>query len=417
MMSATDKLPAGYTRRAVWRTEEPGDLKRLRLQTDTLPPPAAGEVRVAIQAVGLNFADVFTALGMYDAAPQGEPVIPGLEFAGVVEEVGERLRTKQKKVDVERSADGRKYVVKQQQGQQDKQGDEDGLPTRDLRPGDRVMGFTRFGAYSTHVNVGTPFIRRIPDEWSYAQGAGFVVQALTAWYGAMQLGAAPRARSMLVHSAAGGVGLFSLQICQMFGVVPVAIVGSEDKARFLQDTMGLKASQIIVRPYREKEFRRRLEESLRAIGCEGFDIVMDSVAGKYFQAGYDNLAPGGRHILFGAATYTPRGDKGKVWTSPEFWYSIVPKFLSRPTLDVQNMIGENKSVAGFNLIWLTDGKSDPKELGRLINEILQPSVRWMPPIIGKTFPFTEVLEALRYFKSGKVVLTVSEDDADKGSAQ
>jgi len=227
---------------------------------------------------------------------------------------------------------------------------------------------------------------------------------------------------MLVHSAAGGVGIFALQICQMCGITPIAVVGSATKARFLQDTLGLSANQIIIRPKSGSEFKKQLDQSLRAIGgVDGFDIIMDSVAGKYFKPGYDSLAPGGRHIVFGAATYTPRGDKGRVWLSPEFWLSIVPKFLTRPKLDVQHMIGENKGVFGFNLIWLTDGRTDPDELGRLINDILRPSVRWLPPFVGKTFKFTEAPDALRYFKSGqsigKVVLMVSEGDAEKGTAQ
>jgi len=158
-----------------------------------------------------------------------------------------------------------------------------------------------------------------------------------------------------------------------------------------------------VRPWRAAKFQESLNEALRHIGSEGFDIIMDSVAGKYFQPGYDrwasqkfcfqtsclqfvtrycshltrhvcpfpSLAPGGKHILFGAATYTPRGDKGKMWLAPEFWLKIVPLFLSRPKLDVQQMIGENKSVSGFNLIWLTDGKSEPEKLSKMIDELLK----------------------------------------------
>ena len=96
-----------------------------------------------------------------------------------------------------------------------------------------------------------------------------------------------------------------------------------------QETFGLSQGQIIVRPRSSREFQNQLKASLNHIGHpEGFDIIMDSVAGKYFQAGYDSLAPGGNHVLFGAASYTPSGDKGKMWLSPEFWLNIVPKFLT-----------------------------------------------------------------------------------------
>ena len=66
------------------------------------------QVRIKVEAVGLNFADVFTALGMYDAAPRGQPVVPGLEFSGIVEEVGERISKPKPQVEVERSKDGRR---------------------------------------------------------------------------------------------------------------------------------------------------------------------------------------------------------------------------------------------------------------------------------------------------------------------
>lgn len=71
------------------------------------PNSSVEEVRIKIKAVGLNFADVFTALGMYDAAPRGKPVIPGLEFSGIVEEVGERIQPKPTR-EVERSSDGKR---------------------------------------------------------------------------------------------------------------------------------------------------------------------------------------------------------------------------------------------------------------------------------------------------------------------
>ena len=71
-------------------------------------------------------------------------------------------------------------------------------------------------------------------EWNFQQGASFLVQALTAWYGAVELGSAHKAKTMLVHSAAGGVGIYALQICKMMGITPVAIVGSESKRKFIK---------------------------------------------------------------------------------------------------------------------------------------------------------------------------------------
>lgn len=175
-------------------------------ETETLPPPGPGEVRIRVEAIGLNFADVFTVLGMYDAAPEGVRVIPGLEFSGVVEEIGKGPKKKVSKVG--RSADGKRNVVVSGESS----GGDDDVSRYPYRPGDRVMGVTRFGAYASHLNIATPFIRKMPDDWSFQQGASFVVQALTAWYGLMDLGKGEAGKTVLVHSAAGGVGGFALQV-------------------------------------------------------------------------------------------------------------------------------------------------------------------------------------------------------------
>jgi alcohol dehydrogenase len=92
------------TPRKIWRIERPGNLKQLRQLDDLLPPPSSGEITVRVECVGLNFADVFTVLGMYDAAPRDKPVIPGLEFCGVIEAVGDRKGVPKAKVS--RSPDG-----------------------------------------------------------------------------------------------------------------------------------------------------------------------------------------------------------------------------------------------------------------------------------------------------------------------
>ena len=98
--------------REVWRIGRAGALDRLRRQTETLAEPGPGQARVAVRAVGLNFADLFACLGLYSATPAG-PFVPGLEFAGVVEAVGPP--------------------------------NAGGMPHYGLRPGDRVIGLTRYG--------------------------------------------------------------------------------------------------------------------------------------------------------------------------------------------------------------------------------------------------------------------------------
>ncbi|MFM8487191.1 MAG: alcohol dehydrogenase catalytic domain-containing protein, partial [Bacteroidota bacterium] len=120
-----------------------------------------------------NFADVFAIWGLYGATPEGS-FTPGLEYAGVVERVGSDISH--------------------------------------LKPGDRVMGVTRFGAYTTHLNIDARYAIPLPQGWNFEQGAAYLVQTLTAYYGMVHLGAMQKNQAVLIHSAAGGVGLQAVQI-------------------------------------------------------------------------------------------------------------------------------------------------------------------------------------------------------------
>ena len=343
--------------RQVWRIYKAGSLDRLRHEQDELAAPGPGQVRVAIGAIGLNFADVFACLGLYSATPAG-PFVPGLEFAGVVEEAGAGV-------------------------------------TR-LVPGSLVMGLTRFGAYATHINVDLNYLRSLPPGWTLADGAAYPVQAITAWYAIRDLGACTSGDAVLVHSAAGGVGLNALAILEALGARVVATVGSEAKIPFLLAHAGLRAGQIIVRDRRR--FGAQLDEALRANGLDGFDLVLDAVAGPFFDPAYRRLRPAGRLVIYGAADLMPRGSRPN-------WLRLTSRYLRRPHLDPVQMISDNKSVMGFNLIWLWD-RAD--RLGSAYDELAAMIRR--PPHVGRRFAFADAPAAMRYLQGGgsvgKVVLEV-----------
>lgn len=156
------------------RTIQAGSISSLELVEGSIPPLERGQVVVSVKAVGLNFADVFSALGLYGATPKGS-FVPGLEFSGVVAEVGPDSPIS-------------------------------------VRVGDRVMGCTRFGAYTTRIAVPASQLRPLPEDWSFKQGAAFLVQGLTVMYGLRQLGQLDRGETALIHSAAGGCGQFALKV-------------------------------------------------------------------------------------------------------------------------------------------------------------------------------------------------------------
>jgi synaptic vesicle membrane protein VAT-1 len=340
-----------------WRTPRGGSLERLRLENVPDTPPAHGEARVRVQAVGLNFADIFAVLGMYSATPQGA-FVPGLEFSGIVDAVGPG--------------------------------------TEAVHLGQPVIGLTRFGAYATSVTVDARYLRARPVGWTAAQGAAFPVQALTAWYAIRTLGAIEPGAAVLVHSAAGGVGLNALEILARLGARVVATIGSETKRPWLVDTYGLGPGQVIVRDSRR--FRDQLDAGLRSIDARGFDLILDSVAGPFFEPGYRRLAPSGRIVIFGCADFMPRGSRPN-------WFRLGWQYLTRPRIDPGHMISANRSVMGFNLIWLWQRAellpAAYDDLSRFIQR---------PPHVGREFAFADAPAAMRFLQSGqsvgKVVLVV-----------
>ena len=350
--------------RNVWRIDRAGSLDRLKQHTDTLPPPGPGEARVRVNAVGLNFADVFACLDMYSATPTG-PFIPGLEFAGIVEALGPP-------------------------------DDAGGAAAADLRPGDAVFGMTRFGAYATAINARAQLLGRIPSGWSAAEGAALPVQGLTAWYGLVELARVAAGEVVLLHSAAGGVGLLALAILRSIGARVVATVGREEKRRFLIAERGLASEQVIVRDRRR--FGSQLDRALAAMGVRGFDVVFDAVAGPFLEPAFSRLCPRGRLVVYGAADFMPRG---RTKTDPR----LILRYLRRPRIDPLSLMTQNRSVMGFNLIWLWDQADRVPEAYAALER-----VSTAPPRVGRRFPFDEAPAALRFLKSGesvgKVVLEV-----------
>ena len=346
--------------RTVWRLPRAGSLARLQRQDEALPDPGPGEARVRVEAIGLNFADLFACQGLYSATPDGS-FVPGLECAGTIEALGPGTTPP------------------------------DGLVT-----GERVTALTRFGAYATAINVGVDYLRRAPPDWTPAQAAAWSVQGLTAWYGLVPLGAVQPGGVVLVQSAAGGVGLMALQILRSLGARPVGVVGGEAKRRFLVDQRGLAAESVIVREPRR--FGPQLDRALAALGATGFDCVLDAVLGPTFRPAFDRLRPEGRYVLFGAAEFMSRGARPN-------YLSLALDYLRRPRLDPLAMISANQSLLAFNLIWLWDRA---ERLPAAFAELQRLAPR--PPHVGAVLPFDKAPEALRLLQGGgtigKVVLEV-----------
>jgi NADPH:quinone reductase-like Zn-dependent oxidoreductase len=312
-------------------------------------------VAIDVAALGINFADVFCRLGLYKAAPP-IPFTPGFEVSGVVAAVG------------------------------------DGV----TRPavGERVMALTRFGGYASRIDVPAEGTRPLPQGWSHEQGAAFPVVFLTAYHGLVNVGRMERGETVVVHSAAGGVGTAACQIARAHGARVIGTVGSEAKRPVAEEA---GADEVVVsHDYRVWPEIDRLTEGA------GVDLVLDAVGGRGLRQGYDRLEQGGRLVVYGFAEMMPR-------RGTRNWPLLMWRFLRMPRFSPFDMTGRNRTVAGFNLVYLW---RRPELFGAALDALSgmveAGSIR---PVVGATFDFERVGKAHEWLQSrrstGKVVLRVS----------
>ena len=333
------------TLRKVYRMPKAGNIDHLKLMEEELPNPQNEEVQIEVKAIGFNFADIFAMQGLYEATPKGS-FIPGLEFSGVVTKVGTNSTL--------------------------------------WKEGDRVMGATKFGGYVSALNHHERYLTHLPDAWNFEEGAGFVVQGLTAYYALQELGNLKENQTVLIQAGAGGVGILANRICKKYGAYTIGTVSTQRKADFLTQQEGY--DQAIVRD--EKQFYHQVKT---ALNDRELNIVLESIGGSFFMQSYKAMAHMGRLITFGSAAFTSDRSKPNM-------LKIAWKYLNRPKLDIMRMPKSNKSVMGFNLIWLYDRV----DTLHVVLEKLQ-ALNLKPQHIGHVFEFNQMHEAIRLFRSGKTI--------------
>ena len=218
------------------------------------PKPAAGQVRIAVRAAGVNFADTLVIEGKYQEKPPF-PFTPGAEFSGDVVELGPGV-----------------------QG---------------LRVGDRVMGTSSIGAFAEELVAPADAVMKISDRMGYEAAAGFPIVYGTShgaldWKARLQKG-----EWLLVHGAAGGVGLTAVEIGKAMGATVIATASSPEK---LEVARAHGADHVV--DYTKENFRDRVKELTRG---KGVDVVYDPVGGDVFDQSLRCIAWGGRLVVIGFA--------------------------------------------------------------------------------------------------------------------
>jgi len=334
---------------------EHGGPEVLKVQEMPDPPVGPGEVRIAVRAAGINFADTVARVGLYPDSPP-VPCVVGYEVGGEVESVG------------------------------------DGVTEHKV--GDRVLAGTRFGGYSELVSVRSDMVYELPKKMSFEEGAAFPVNYATAQAGLVVMGGLEEGEKVLIHAAAGGVGISATQIAKARGaeVFGTASASKHDAIR----------EQGVDHPidYRSLDFA---EEVMRITGGEGVDVIFDALGPTSARKGYRILRQGGRLIMYGASEVST-GEKRSLTAAAKA--ALKAPLATMPWWKSLGMINENKGVFGLNMLhwWDKEGNLD-RVIDPLIPQLQKGILR---PVVAETFSFERAPDAHRFIGErrnvGKVVL-------------
>jgi NADPH:quinone reductase-like Zn-dependent oxidoreductase len=321
------------------------------------PQPKPGEVLIRVKTIGVNFADILQRIGAYPSAPK-PPFVPGLEVAGVVEKV----------------ADGGRA------------GEGDAL-----RPGDAVAALTRFGAYAEWVTVPTGMAFRLPAGMPFDDAAAIPVNYLTAYHSLFTMGNMLPGDRLLIHAAAGGVGIAAVQLAKARGLRIFGVAGPTK-----QETLRKLGVDHAI-DYDRDDF----VDVVRKYAPDGVEMAMDPIGGKSFAKSFECLGSTGRLVIYGFSTIASGNRKRSLFGGAK-------ALLETPRFHPLRLMGKNVSVIGVNLSGL---QARPQLMRAQMAEIFQMySAGKIKPIIGKKFPLLEAAMAHQFIHDrkniGKVVLWV-----------
>ena len=299
------------------------------------PDVRPGMALIKIQAIGVNFADTRFRQGTYVVKPK-LPDTPGMEAAGVVEAVG------------------------------------DGVT--EVRPGARVAAFT-VKSYAEYCQAPASMVIPLPDVVRFVDGAAFPIQVLTAYHMLHTADSTGPGRTVLVHSAAGGVGLAAVQLARAAGARVLGTVSSDAKAPLVRE----HGAEAVIN-YATEKFA---DEVLRLTEGRGVDLILDAVGKPTFEEGLRCLAPFGHLILYGRAGGP---------TDP---------------LNVATLSPKSQKVSGFMVPTVTRNFPDrTRESAERCFALMREGRLRLH--IGKTFPLAQAADAHRYLESrqstGKLIL-------------
>lgn len=328
----------------------PGGFNQLKIESFPDPSPDKDQVVVETKAIGVNYADCVVRMGFYASQKKhiGWPITPGFDFSGVVVKTGTNVTH--------------------------------------IKEGDKVFGVTFFNAYATHVVVPQDWIFSIPQHISFEEAGGFMTIFCTAYYALHLSVKIFPGSTVLVHSAAGGVGSALLQLCKQAGWRTIGVVGSSHKVEAAKN-MG---ADVVIDKSQED-----LWKAVRIHAPEGCDVVLDGNGILTLRGSYRALKPTGKLISYGFHSMFPK-EKG----IPNY-YKLMMNYFRTPKFNPVDMHKKNKNLITFNLSFLFKRKD---LLDMTLND-LYPWLKEGQIRMPKTtpYPFEEVAQAHRDIQSGQTV--------------
>jgi NADPH:quinone reductase-like Zn-dependent oxidoreductase len=316
----------------------------LEVQERPDPRLGSGDVRIAVAASGVNFADVMARMGLYPDAPK-PPAVIGYEVAGTILELGDEVHG--------------------------------------LIHGQRVMAGTMFGGYASQVVVPAGDVVALPEHLTFEQGAAVPVHYGTAYAALVDLANLREGERVLIHAAGGGVGIAATQIAKRRGaeVYGTASPGKHQRCSELGVDHPIDYTQ------------RGWEKNLRK-----FDVIMDAIGGRSFRTSYGLLGPGGRLVAFGASSLVS-GERRNLITA-------LRTLVRMPRFNLIRQMSDSKAVMGLNLLtlWKDRGSLEPW-IGPLKAMLDNGTIQ---PVVAGDFSFDRAGDAHRMLSErrnvGKVVL-------------
>jgi NADPH:quinone reductase-like Zn-dependent oxidoreductase len=323
--------------------------KAMRVKDWPEPASGPGQVLVDVRAAGINFADLLARVGLYPDAPKN-PCVMGYEVAGTVGAVGPE-------------AEG--FAV-----------------------GDRVIAGTHFGGFAERAVADVKNVLKLPEGWSFEQGAAVPVNYGTAYAALVLMANVRKGDTVLVHMAAGGVGIAALQILRFLGAEAIGTASASK-----HDAIRAQGAAHAI-DYRNQDVA---EEVKRITDGRGVDVVLDALG--EFRQSYKLLRTGGRMVIYGASNISA-GDRRNLARA-------VRQVARMPRFNPLRLMSNSKGVIGLNLLrWWDDRGSLEEIITPLVGLVEQGAI---DPIVAEAFPFDRAADAHRFIQDrkniGKVVLT------------